>query len=373
MTSLVQPLFTREPEPGHSGCEPLLLQQFIELIKEEEDYWPGEQTNTKLTISRLRKIFYDKWGWDDQLIRGAAKIEGRYNVDILDKPADDAKKMRWYKNESQHPKYRRVTYKASDKVFPELAGLVPKIYDCNHQEVILPDGHCCDIGHVLAGIDAYNHKAVVGPLPWNLNDLRLFPYVESNEDIVTWLGDIASSGGDFFFYHIDNKPALLPPDTAQGYINTDAPGSDMLGNIDAFVIARMYDVKTSNGGRFSEILKSYYLGNHTDPPFRNNRCKYFCQAVGLTGWNGNNFSNETEWIKYYRKQLRDNICFQVFSLTDGKLQSLWRVLKIWLNFYTNIIRTDELLGIWLHALKEGLKKETALPLKPITDESNPTN
>src|SRR4051812_28616293 len=109
MTKLIQLLFSNEPEPNQRHFKSIPVQEFIALVRAEEEYWPGDETNTRLSITRLRKIFYDKWGWDEHLIRGAAKIEGRYNVAVLDKAVEGAKKMRWHKNEEEQPKYRKVT------------------------------------------------------------------------------------------------------------------------------------------------------------------------------------------------------------------------------------------------------------------------
>jgi hypothetical protein len=81
---LVQPIVAYAPEPGHKPEDVLTVQQLIDLLREEEDYWAGEQTNTKLMITRLRKIFYDEWGWNSELIRGATDIEQRYVVEIVD-------------------------------------------------------------------------------------------------------------------------------------------------------------------------------------------------------------------------------------------------------------------------------------------------
>lgn len=83
MATITQPILTTTPEPGHAAADVLTLQQFINLLREEEDYWSGEQQNTKLMITRLRKIFYDQWGWNDELIRGAADVECRYEVDVV--------------------------------------------------------------------------------------------------------------------------------------------------------------------------------------------------------------------------------------------------------------------------------------------------
>ncbi len=358
MCQLYQPVLVNEPEEGHDLKNVLTLRQFIDLLREEEDYWEGEQNNTYLIITRLRKIFYDKWGWDDHLIRKAAKIENRYLVEIVEEPMPGRKKLRYYKNHAYTPKYRKILYRNDDRVYGNTrAGQSPFIVIDDHQEVLLPSGHYCDIAHVLAGVDAFNYRDLVGLLPDGLNFLKLGPHVNFNGDIVTWLGDIASSSGDFFLAYLRNKRKPAGCKQEQTYINIDAPGSDMLGDIDSFVIANFFDIRSEKGKRFTEILEEYYLGKDNTPPIRNRRFELFCKAVNLNGWNGTRFENEDEWLKYYHKQLRDNICFQIFSLTDEKLQNLWILLQIWFNGYQDILKIDELLNIWLSALKEELKKE----------------
>ena len=88
----------------------------------------------KLMITRLRKIFYDKGGWSTQLIRKAAGIEGRYDVDIVDDLeknnllVSEVKEVRRYKDNQARSKYRVVKYKANDRVYPDRAGDTPYIY-----------------------------------------------------------------------------------------------------------------------------------------------------------------------------------------------------------------------------------------------------
>jgi hypothetical protein len=167
MTKLYQPILGTTPEPGHSESDVLTLAEFLDLLREEEDYFQGEQNNTKLMITRLRKIFYDQWGWNSELIRGAAKIEGRYVVKIMDSQNElYSKKIRRYKQGEYQPKYRLVTYRNNDKVYGDSrVGQVPFIYQNDHQEVRLPDNNMCDIAHILAGLDAFNYFEPVSPLP----------------------------------------------------------------------------------------------------------------------------------------------------------------------------------------------------------------
>lgn len=340
------------------------LNQFLILLKEEEDYFDGDQKNTNLMITRLRKIFYDQWGWNSELIRARAHVEGRYVVSVVndpvlyDVPKAHAVEVPRYKENEYQPKHRIITYRPNDRIYCDTrVGQVPEIYKNNHQEVVLPEGCYCDIAHVLAGLDAANYPQVVSPLPSFLSLFtRLVPHVHSNADIVTWLGDIASSSGDFLFDYLKNNQPLSP-EKEQSYIDQDAPGSDMLGNIDSYVIKHHYDVSTSQGKRVTEILHDYYSTDTPGSSLRQRRFSTYCRMVGLTGWNGEKFTNEKQWLAYYHRELRNNVAFQVFSLTHEDLKSIWLCLRIWLGGYQDTLKMDLLLIIFLNALKELVKQE----------------
>ena len=355
MNELTQPILSNTPYPPH---DVLSLSQFLDLLREEEDYYPGEQTNTKLMITRLRKIFYDKGGWNTQLIRKAAAIECRYDDKIVDSSEEcdhsilEFSKVRRYKNNKAASKYRCVQYKKNDRVHPELAGKMPEIYKTHHQEVCLPDSHICDIGHVLVTLDALNHPQVVSPLPDSLFFLhKLFPHVGSNVDLGTWLGDIASSAEDFLWtFFSEKRPPTMQEE--QNHINRDAPGSDMLGNIDGFVIGHCYNIKSASGKRVTDILDEYYNGSPGTEQKSKLRFKIFCELIGLKGFDGKKFSNETEWISSYMKQLRNATAFTTFSNTEETLKSICIPIKIWRNKYGSVLKLEILLQIFLKALKK---------------------
>ncbi len=355
MASLYQPVLVKSPEPGHALADVLTLEQMIALLREEEDYWTGDQNNTKLMITKLRKIFYDQWGWNSELIRGAKDIEMRYQVSIVDDPTEHTKAVRRYQDNQYQPKHRLVTYTDHDRIYGNTrVGQVPFIYQKDHQEIVLPDGTYCDCAHILAGLDAYNYKEPVSPLPNFLFFLNfLVPHVDSNVDIVTWLGDIASSSGDFMFYYLNNNK-IATPEIEQNYINTDAPGSDMLGDIDPYVIAAKYDVGATNGMRYTDILTDYYLNPKS---VRQQRFTIYCDSIGLKDWNGKSFGNEKDWMKYYIKQLRDNITFQIVSLTKLDFRTIILLLQIWFNQYEAILKKRLLLQIYLDQLKIERAKE----------------
>ena len=361
MPEITQPILSKSPEPNHQQKDVLSLSQFLELLRAEEDYYPGEQHNTKLMISRLRKIFYDQWGWNSELIRGAKDVETRYITTIVTQESENTRPMGTTStNPGAETKHRTITYSPIDRVFGNTrVGQTPDIYKNDHQEVLLPEGFYCDIAHILAGIDAANHPQIVTPLPnWLFFIAKLLPHVNSNLDTVTWLGDIASSAGDFLFAYLKNGKKPISSQTEQGIIDADAPGSDMLGDIDALVIAKNYDIKSENGMRVTDIIEDYYLGKNEKEPMKNTRFQKYCNCVGLMGWNGEKFENEAEWLAYQYKELRGNTEFQVFSLTDEKLDGLILPAKIFFGCYSKVIKLKQLLNIFLDSLKTELKKNT---------------
>src|SRR5438067_9981718 len=127
MKRLYQPILSYKPELHHLICDVLSFSQLLSLLKEEEDYYNGEQNNTKLMITRLRKIFYDQWGWNSELIRGAAKIDMRYDVNILDTATESTREVTRYKEYQYQPKHREVVYTNHDRVYgSSRAGQTPE-------------------------------------------------------------------------------------------------------------------------------------------------------------------------------------------------------------------------------------------------------
>lgn len=90
----------------------------------------------------------------------------------------------------------------------------------------------------------------------------------------------------------------------------------MIGNIDAYVIKTKYDAgKVSQGMKVSEILRRYYL---TDPAYtREHRYSIFADQIGLKGWNGSMFTNESGWVRYYSDQVNDAAALYLGANTEG--------------------------------------------------------
>ena len=359
---LFQPIYAYDPEPGHDPKDAVTLKEIIQLLREEEDYWDGEQNNTKLMITRLRKIFYNGGGWDSEVIRGAKDVSTRYCSKVVSSSDKHVKHIKGYTNNVYDPTYQEVTYCSDDKVFGDSrAGQVPFIFDKDHQEVITDEGYYCDIAHVFAGLDALNYKQVVTPLPGILAVFgRLFPHVDSNMDFSTWLGDIASSSVKFFFGYMGNHKQELSEEELQKYIIMEAPGSDMIGNIDAYVIAKYYDITAEKGLRISEILNDYYLGTDGSIPLKNLRCTIFCEIIGLQNWNGTSFSNEDKWLRHYKRELKANSAFEIFSQMNETLRSIFMLGLVWIGWYNKELKLKTLIGIFLTAIKAEVQKETML-------------
>jgi hypothetical protein len=91
--------------------------------------------------------------------------------------------------------------------------------------------------------------------------------------------------------------------------------------------------------------------------YKERRCSIFAERVGLKGWNGVTYSNETEWLRFYTRQLRDNTSFQAFSLTDEKLDSIWLSMAIWFNGYRDVLKLEYLLKIFLKSLYACIQEE----------------
>jgi Domain of unknown function (DUF4157) len=277
------------------------IQDFIRLVEAEEARYPAaEQTQTALMITRLRKIFYGTPGWDDYLIPGAAGVSPGYSID----------EQETSREELDLPGPLNPDIVRKRQTVSDATGTNPAI--ATQQEVRLADGTFDDIGHVFAGLDALNHpEQVDGPLTINITH---------NVDAVTWVGDLGSVLAEVQFKWVNEDFALTNAEV-QAIVSEYASGQDMLGNIDAYVIGSEYNITNSGGMKVSDLLRQYYLG--TAPAggvnARDRRYSRFASQVGLLGWNGSTFSNESSWLDDYTDEVNDAAALYVAANTDGYL------------------------------------------------------
>ena len=277
------------------------IRDFIKLVEAEEAKWPAaEQTDTALMITRLRKIFYGTPGWDKYLIPGAKGISsgytiseeetGRENLSLFGPDADIVR---------------------SHQVVKDASGASPAI--ASQQEVQLEDGSFDDIGHVFAGLDAANHPTgVSAPLG--------IASVADNKAAVTWTGDLGSAVTEISF-KASNAGVPAAVSSMQAIVNEYASAQDMLGDIDAYVIADQYNISSSGGKKVSELLRAYYLGAATsaDGRAREHRYSRFCALTGLTGWTGSGFANETAWLDRWTPEVAGAAALYYGKTTEGVL------------------------------------------------------
>ncbi|EDX77788.1 hypothetical protein MC7420_3112 [Coleofasciculus chthonoplastes PCC 7420] len=333
--SLHQPIVENAPASAIS------IRDFIALVEaEERKYSPEEQTNTKLMITRLRKIFYDREGWDNYLIEGAKDIEAPYTTEHQEKERFTLAIPFWFNDFDVVRQEHNV--KDSQGNTPDIA---------SNQEISLEDGSYIDLGHVFAGLDALNYpQSVQAPVLSSIG-------IDDNVDAVTWVGDLGSVLAEIQFEWIRNDNQISSTEM-QAIINEYASPQDMLGNIDTYVIDQQFDIDETSGGRkVSEILREYYLNGSTDQgtPSRDRRYSIFAQAVGLNNWDGTNFSNESEWIDRYTDQVNDAAALYVGANSEGTLGLPGRVGFV-LGMSTNAgART--LVETFLNALKQRIALE----------------
>jgi hypothetical protein len=253
-------------------------------------------------LSRLRKIFYGSDGWDKYLIPGAASIPSGYTNYTIDYPG--------------YPKYWPTgttpagtdlgsveygfNFKDQNCIPTDGSKMTPDVFW--NQEIQIeccPSGIIVDIGHVLAGLDAHNNPTEVG-FP-GLQGIGVMT-VSSNKDAVTWVGELGSVIAEI---HWENDKMIssgsqISETEMQNIIARLAPPADIIGDIDAYVIAAKYDIST--GMLISDILRDYYLGS--GQIHQKHRFSIFASVLNL-GWNGTEFTNlEGEKLKQYKNDVQ---------------------------------------------------------------------
>ncbi len=281
---LEQPIVTQAPDTA------IGIEEFIQLVEAEEQRAgnavlnPDGSFNTALMITRLRQIFYGSDGWNEKLVPGTADVDNGYETRERERGRREV------------DLYGPNVDVVDTETYPvDAAGNTPEIY--TRQEIALPDGSFLDIGHVFAGLDAFNHPADVSA--------PLFSYIEiENGGGTTWVGDLGSVLAEIIFACFNAGTNTVSESVTQGIINEYASPQDMLGNIDAYAIDEFYDTDSNSGQRVSEILRHYYLGEGVQAN-QSRRYSTFATRIGLTGWNGSGWTNEAARITHFTDQVND--------------------------------------------------------------------
>lgn len=309
--SLTQPIVTPAP------AQAISIEDFIALLEAEEGKVAAEeQTNTRLMISRFRKLFYGSQGWDEHLIPGAKDVRPLYQFQEQE-TGRRAIEMPGLPNLTEY--IQRV---------PRLIGAPEALRDPSRvQEVRMPDGTFVDVGHVLAGLDALNHPTSVSvPVLANIG-------IRRNVDAVTWVGDLGSVLAEAVLKAVESERSIGISEY-QDIINEYASAQDMLGNIDAYVVGDAFAINTSSGLKVSEMLRRDYLG---DNAARARRFSRFGELIGLGGFAGGLFANEEAWIEGYLDDVNDAAALYLAAQTDSAffgatlLQRGWAVLGLAMN------------------------------------------
>ena len=328
----------------------LSADEFLTLLKEEENFFAHEAAGGEKMLTHLRKIFYGTSGWDNELIRGGSDIVCHYEIKVVSTiQAHSRSKHRKHNASGTLHNRVEVLVRTGDWMNPN-AGTAPDIYKDNHQEAILPDGLICDIGHVLAGMDALSYPAAVAPLPdWMMWLYPLVPHVDSNADAATWIGDLSSVTGEIFFFYIENKK-WPSTEQIQAILDEGNPAPDMLGNIDSLAVRQLVEIKDAE--RTSDILNEYFLRISKEPKLR---YKLFCKATGIEIDQSGTITNRNRWIAKYKRQLKACTAFYVANGYTGA-KRYWYALILWLGCYNKKIMVGEMLELQLNAIEQLLKK-----------------
>ena len=299
--TVTQPIVTQAP----AGA--IALERFIGLIEQEEAKLPSEeQTNTRLMITRFRKLFYGTPGWDQYLIPNAASVSPLYRVEQVERPGTRRTvEMPWLPN--------LISYVDKSSRLPDAPENLQE--PGRIQEVCLPDGTFVDLGHVFAGLDALNFPSMVdGPLTVNIS---------RNVDAVTWVGDLGSVLAEAVLKATESE-CYVTSSEYQAIINEYASPQDMLGNIDAYVISDAFDISSTHGLKVSEILRQFYLG---DASRRAHRYSRFAELVGLGTYSSGQFSNEAAWIDSYVDDVNDAAALYLGAQTEGRIPLVGTLLQ----------------------------------------------
>lgn len=315
------------------------IHEFIRYLEEEEArYDERERTNIPLMISIFRKVFYDSTGWDKYLIRGARDVRPGYERVEVEK----------CKCEFSTPYFFKfAVWRRRNVPWDDDRSIVPPLYKL--QEIALADGTYIDMGHVLAGLDAWQHRqqvvfSVGGKIQTELA-------LRSNVDAVTWLGDLGSVLAETQFRFV-SRGKYVTNEEIRRIISEYASPQDMVGNLDVYALARKYNLGSSElsaQGTLSDILREYYLDGFGDMK-RSSRYVSFAEEVGLL--NGSKIMVKSKWVRSYNDQLSDAAAMYIGSNCVRSIVST--ILAIGMS--TNEHAATELLGVFYDSIVPQLKE-----------------
>lgn len=331
-----------QPMQGPAPSSARSIKDYITLVENEEAQYSNSNRDTKLMLTRLRKIYYDTDGWNKTLIADTTNIPGHYKrkVELDGQP--------YTINFGVPGALDDLTVRKTKSIAVDTNGVIPDIF--KQQEVKIADGSYLDIGHVFAGLDAFNYLAPV-------SDPLGILVVDRNVDNCTWIGDLGSILAETFFREA-RQGTSISDSQRQEEINKNAPAQDMLGNIDAYVIKQLFNLVS--GKKVSEILREYYLGEYYSnisqaaSTARKYRFSKFSQGIGLVlqGRNPVTFSNETQWASKYSEQVGNSAAQYIYVNTQGFNARVRSVIRITFNQYSQTI-----VKLFIATLKQRISAE----------------
>jgi hypothetical protein len=258
--------------------------QLVALMQAFETAFPQVKGDTRKEITLLRKVYYGQEGWDKHLIRGEAA-----NTPPPFALTENVSERAFKSDEYGDASMRDNTY-TIDPANDKTATLDGRAVLLGHalqkaQEVTLPDGSVTDVGHILAGLDAANNPASVdlqSAVPSWFLDVHGLLEIRKNMDATTWIGDLGSVVAEAVVAHLQHGS-----DKLTDVIRKLAPARDLLGNIDAYVLADrrtqaelgFNTLQTSGGKPVSAILADFY--GDKGAKVRSKRYTTFADAIGV--------------------------------------------------------------------------------------------
>lgn len=299
----------------------LTLDQYIEAIKSIESENSFIANNTRLMLTKLRKVFYNSRGWNDILIPGTASVSA-----------------------------------FSD-------GAAVKSLSRNH-EIILRNKQRYDAAHIFAILDASNNNGSFSPLPSvllsKLPDFLsgIVPVVHDRLAAAGWLGDLSEVIGQCY----QRKAATVAE--KQKVIDEFCAYYKNLANIDAMILTESYNLSASdNGPSISSIFLDYYGAAPAQglrETLKTQRCAKFAASIGLK-WSAAGFTNKHDWINEQIKNLRT--CAAFYLVKDRGLnldikQDLKADLKADINAALQHSLLNELEKQFVGFLLDAIEKKT---------------